>query len=796
VRPTPLEKLTIATDGEVMAGDVRKSSRPGLPRRGRLAGLRIPYWAGAVLAAMSAGASLALALVSPLASDGTNCITLVVIALLLMYGPRRLVLPKRTLRLLIWALTAALAAAAMNVVWELVTGHPPSHPWIGDAVAFPYVPFTVAALLLVPAGSQRTGYRARALADGIVASSCLWYLIVLAGNHLAGGAGHGGWDIAGFVVAAGDVCVVATALTVLARCSASMTPIVGGIAVGVTVLSVNDVWLVISGQNVYAARPVLMFQFGLMLLATAAVLRGPASDRAIDGFARLRWVLGSAPFLPLLVCIAVTVAIAADGGGLQENEVVPALFLVMALVARQYVGARDKQRLVDRLREREIGLQAALRRDTLTGLGNRLALTERLSAVLDDRRQWPVAVALLDLNEFKLINDNHGHAIGDQVLCQAAGRLASTVRDEDLVVRLGGDEFAVVGTRLHVADRDAFAARLVAAFATPIMVEPARFNVSVSVGIVLGQAPETPEMLLAHADAAMYQAKEDGRAVSQVRILEHDERSRIARNLSIREQIMHPELDQFHIHYQPIVELATGRTRGFEALLRWHHPDMGSISPEVFIPLAERAGSVAALGHHVLTTAAKDMARLGWRRPDERPFVSVNVSPRELVRDCFADSVLATLTTCGLTPDRLMLEVTEQAFTADLAPIEAALQRLSAAGVTIAIDDFGTGYSTLRYVRRLRPHTIKIDRSFIAGLSDDQAACKLVDAVHTMAEMLELRMAAEGIETEEQLRFLRAIGCEFGQGYLFSRAVPVDELESLLAEAHATPPPDRAIRPV
>jgi EAL domain-containing protein (putative c-di-GMP-specific phosphodiesterase class I) len=201
------------------------------------------------------------------------------------------------------------------------------------------------------------------------------------------------------------------------------------------------------------------------------------------------------------------------------------------------------------------------------------------------------------------------------------------------------------------------------------------------------------------------------------------------------------------------------------------------------------------LGRHVLMTAATDMARLGWRRPDERLFVSVNVSPRELVRDGFADSVLTTLNACGLPPEQLMLEVTEQAFTADLTPIVAALARLSGAGVTIAIDDFGTGYSTLRYVRRLRPGTIKIDRSFIVELPDDDAACRLVDAVHTMAEMLELRTAAEGIETEAQLRFLRGIGCQLGQGYLFSAAVPAEEMEPLLAEGDAASGADRAIRP-
>lgn len=762
-----------------MAVDVRKPSRSGLSSRGRVTGLRIPKWAGITLAALAAASSLALAPLSPLASDGINCITVVVIGLLLMRGPRRHSPLRRTLLLLLVALAAAFVSGAMNVACELVTGHAPHRPWLGDAVAFLYVPFTLAALLLVPPASHRTGYRARALADGILASSCLWYLIVIAGNHVLHG-GHIGWNLACLAAAAGDVCVVATALTVLSRCSVPMTPTVGGIALGVTVLSINDVWLALSGQDAYAIRPALMFQFGLLLLAAAAALPGSPADGAVRWLPRIRWALASAPFLPLLVCILATIMMVSRGEGLRRNEVVPALVLAMALVVRQYVGSRDRQRLVAALRERETVLEAALRRDALTGLGNRLALMERLSAVLDDRREWPVAVALLDLNDFKLINDNHGHAVGDQVLRESADRLASVVREDDLVVRLGGDEFAVVGTRILSRSRDGFARRLVDAFEEPISVGETQFRVSVSVGIVLGQAPETPGTLLAHADAAMYRAKEDTPAVSQVHILEPDERSRIVRHLSIREQIIHPALGQFHVHYQPIVELATGRTRGFEALLRWHHPDMGTIAPDVFIPLAERAGSIGALGHHVLTTAARDIARLAWRRRDEQLFVSVNVSPRELVAEPFADSVLATITACGLAPEQLMLEVTEQAFTSNLAPIEAAVRRLAAAGVTIAIDDFGTGYSTLRYVRRLQPRTMKIDRSFIAEAPRDEAACRLVDAVHTMGKTLELRIVAEGIETAEQLRFLQEIGCEFGQGYLFSPAVPAEEMERLL----------------
>ncbi len=409
---------------------------------------------------------------------------------------------------------------------------------------------------------------------------------------------------------------------------------------------------------------------------------------------------------------------------------------------------------------------------------------ERLGAVLPDRRAWPVAVALMDLNDFKLINDNHGHAVGDEILRQAAARLTGAVRAEDLVVRLGGDEFAIVATGFNEAHRDAFVARVLGAFDAPLEAAGERFTVTASVGIVLAEPSQTAGALLAHADAAMYRSKEDKQATSGVTFLQDAERRRVIRQLSIREQIASPNLDQFRVHYQPIVDLGTGRVRGLEALLRWTHPELGPIGPDVFIPLAEQAGSIAALGQFVLTTAATDLARMQWRERTDELFVSVNVSPRQLSRDGFAHEVLADLEACGVAPDQIVLEITEQSYASNLTPVEDALAELTAAGITIAIDDFGTGYSTLRYLQRLRPKVVKIDRSFIAELTTDPASRPLVSAVHTMGRSLGLRIVAEGIETPEQLHFLQGIGCELGQGYLFSPPQPVEEIPAILAAVY------------
>ncbi len=758
------------------------SSRPGLPPSAR----RTRAWALTVAGVVGGAGSLALALQGNDAAALVNCVTVVVIGALLAYGPRRHDPLRRTRRLLLAALGAAFTSGVMAVVYELVAGHAPAHPWAADGVALVYAPFTIAGLMLVPAGSQRTGYRVRAIADGLFAVASLWYLVAgLAGQHVGLRLGQGGGgETMALITAAGDVCVVATALTVLSRCSASVVITVGGIAGGLTAIAAGDTWLLLSGRSPYSATSVLLDQSGLLLLVLATALPALRGQRTLARLERIRWGVGAAPFLPLLVCIGMTVVIIVRGQGMPSQQVLPALLVAITLMARQYASSRDKQRLVNGLRERETRLESALRRDALTGLANRLALMERLTTVLPDRRQWPVAVALLDLNDFKLINDNHGHAVGDEILRQAAARLAGTVRGDDLVVRLGGDEFAVVATGFSEAYREAFVGRLLSAFDAPLEAGGERYTVAASVGIVLAEPSQTAGALLAHADAAMYRAKEDKQTTTGVTILQDAERLEVIRYLNIREQIASPDLSQFQVHYQPIVDLAEGRTRGFEALLRWTHPELGAISPEVFIPLAEQAGSISLLGQYVLTTAAADLSRLAWSHRKDRLFVSVNVSPRQLTRDGFAEEVLADIAACGLAPHQLTLEITEHSFASNLTPVEDTVAQLTEAGIAIAIDDFGMGYSTLRYLQRLRPKVLKVDRGFIAGLADDPDARRLVSAVHTMAQTLGLRVVAEGIETADQLDFLRAIDCELGQGYLFSAAVPASELSPLVQRSH------------
>ncbi len=729
-------------------------------------------------------ASLALAPLSPALTEVTHGLTVIAIGILLIWGPRRHEPLLRTRWLLVAALGAVLLSELITFGFQLISAHPPATPWAGDYIVFLYTPLTIAGLLLVPGTRAGTDHRMRALCDGLFAAGSLWFLVAAANTHVTTGLGHGRFDdLTALAIAAGDVCVVATALTVLSRCSVSVARTIAGIAAGITVIAINDIWLLVSRHSGYSLVSVMLVQIGLLLLVLTAALPPIRSPAARERTLKIRRGLEIVPFLPMVACVVVTLEAVSDGAGIPERQVLPAMLMAVALIVRQYLTSRERQQLVAELRQREVSLEAELRRDALTGLANRVAMMEHLATALTDPRRWPIAVAVLDLNDFKFINDNHGHVVGDEVLRSATQRLIDAVRDEDLIVRLGGDEFAVVSTRMAAEYREPFAQRLLGAFEVPLAVGENRYAVSASVGIVVGEPPQTAGELLAHADAAMYRAKDAKEPHSTVAFLDADERTQVMRHLLIREAIVRPDLAQFRVHYQPLVDLVTGRIVGFESLLRWQHPELGPVPPDVFIPLAERAGSVGALGDHVLSTTAADLGRIDWRHPDTDIRVGINVSPVQLTRPDFADTFLAQLEREGLPASRVTLEITEQAFARNLRPVEDAVASLALAGIHIAVDDFGTGYSTLRYLQRLRPSILKIDRSFVSGIDKSGESHQLVSAIATMALTLGLSVVAEGIETPEQLALLQEMGCQLGQGYLFSRAVPIGEAEALLEQA-------------
>jgi len=426
--------------------------------------------------------------------------------------------------------------------------------------------------------------------------------------------------------------------------------------------------------------------------------------------------------------------------------------------------------------------------DALTGLPNRARLMQRIDEELR-AGTGQFALMLIDLDDFKVINNSHGHTAGDLVLEKIGERLRDALRDGDLIGRLGGDEFAVV---LHGSADEVHrgAQRIAEHIARPVVLAGRTFLVSSSIGVVWVDQPdatETSGTLFSHADIALYDAKV--RDKGGIVFIHGVQRENAARQVHLREQIAQPKLDQFSLVYQPVVELATGRVRGVEALLRWTHPEFGCISPADFIPLAEHGGSIRKLGWHVITTATEQLAEWQAHAPHHRLGLGINVSVSQLDEPIFAERVLELIRRQGLSPDQIILELTEQALSRDFETAVSVVAQLRAAGVSVAVDDYGTGYSSLRYLHRFEADVVKIDRSFIAKLEGSEHTQKIVQSVVDMAASMDLQCIAEGIETPEQFQVVQELGCELGQGYLFARPMQPADIPALL-----DPPPAESQR--
>jgi diguanylate cyclase (GGDEF)-like protein/PAS domain S-box-containing protein len=419
--------------------------------------------------------------------------------------------------------------------------------------------------------------------------------------------------------------------------------------------------------------------------------------------------------------------------------------------------------------------------DRLTGLPNRSLLWEALREQLA-RPEPSVAVLFVDLDDFKLVNDSFGHETGDELLLAVADRLTDAVRPHDLVTRFGGDEFVVVCTDVRDGGQaERIARRLVDALAPAFTVAGREVSVSASMGLVLSTDPGLdPETVLRDADTALYQAKAAGKA----RWALFDERirqgvtTRLAMANGLRRAIEH---DQLEVHYQPIVDQVTGRAVGVEALLRWNDTEFGSVSPAVFVALAEEMGIIDRLGRWVLWSACRQFARWLADLGDQAPsYLSVNLSARQLAGTGVIEDVMQALESTGLAPRRLCLELTESVFMDQIEGALGQLRDLRSLGVRLAMDDFGTGYSSLSSLRRFPGEFLKIDRSFVAGLRTDPTAPAIVAAVVSLSEALGLSPVAEGVETEDDARLLQALGCRFAQGYLYARPMAAPEATAWL----------------
>jgi diguanylate cyclase (GGDEF)-like protein len=416
--------------------------------------------------------------------------------------------------------------------------------------------------------------------------------------------------------------------------------------------------------------------------------------------------------------------------------------------------------------------------DALTDLPNRLRLCEQLRQMLArSKRGVQLAVFCLDLDQFKDVNDALGHRVGDLLLQSVADRLRQCIRDADMVARLGGDEFAIVQVdATQPTDATSLASRLIEAINAPYELDSYQVVVGLSIGIAL--APNDgldPDQLLRNADMALYRAKADGRGLYRFFEPEMDARMQARRRLEIdlRKAIANSE---FELFYQPLVDMQTEHVTGFEALIRWHHPERGLVSPVDFIAVAEETGLIVPLGDWVLRQACAEAAT--WPSAVK---VAVNLSPIQFKNKNLLLSVVSALAASGLSPSRLELEITEAVLLQETDATLAILHELRGLGVRISMDDFGTGYSSLGYLRKFPFDKIKIDRSFIFDMSDHDDSLAIVRAVIAMGNSLGIATTAEGVETRGQFKQLKLEGCTEVQGYLFSPPKPAAELKGLLA---------------
>jgi diguanylate cyclase (GGDEF)-like protein/PAS domain S-box-containing protein len=424
--------------------------------------------------------------------------------------------------------------------------------------------------------------------------------------------------------------------------------------------------------------------------------------------------------------------------------------------------------------------------DSLTGLANRALFRDRLSHALAraKRHLRSVAILFLDLDDFKAVNDSLGHEAGDALLVGVAERLADCVRASDTVARLGGDEFAILiedGTGEEV---DEVANRVLEVLRAPLTVAEHEVFVRGSVGIAAADPDSaSAEDLLRDADAAMYQAKRTGGARAErfepglhVAALE-----RLALATDLRRAL---EREEFEVHYQPIVDLQTESIKGVEALVRWHHPERGMLSPLTFIPLAEETGLIGALGMWVLRAACYQVREWQKQQPRGEALLnmSVNLSAWQFHQSDLVDQVAAIIKEVDLDPSSLTLEITEGLLMQHGESVMDRLNALKALGVNLALDDFGTGYSSLSYLQRFPIDVLKIDKSFVDGMTQGAEPAALVRTIVALSESLQLRTVAEGIEQQHQVEHLRSLGCDRGQGYLWAKPLPAERLGQLLVE--------------
>jgi len=646
--------------------------------------------------------------------------------------------------------------------------------------------WVMSAFLRLPMGDRTPLGWARVLLDGAtvaVAGTLIFWYVVLSfaptGTDLATRATAGVVGVAGLLClvvigkAAGraDGPIDSFSLRLLA-----VAPMVA-VALAVLLIAGNDFFRLLLSV---LGSPLVAVSFAAAAYRQRAALQrpnvAPASAR------RRRSVYELMPFVAVVATAALFTTVSAQQMNRREQTVIIGAVLITALVvARQLIGLSDNRRMLSGLREQQAELERLAMTDPLTGLANRTRFTAALAERLAGHQA--ATVLLIDIDDFKMVNDTMGPAVGDQLLYQVAQRLRRTRSEVDLPARLGGDEFAVLLDIEEESSAEAAADRLIQALAEPFKVGEHLLLAHASVGVAIADSGETADEVLRNADIAMYAAKEGGKAAwarfeprMRQEVVNHARLGSELHNAIIRHELF--------LLYQPVFDIVTGRLHGAEALVRWKHPTRGFVSPGDFIPVAERSGLIVPLGSWVLREACEQLAR--WQREHGDgaiQAINVNVAVRQLRESGFVDEVATVLSETGLLPRNLVLEVTESSV-ADGRQVRETLHALHEMGVRLALDDFGTGSSSLSLLRAFPVDVLKLDKSFVDGIADgeDRGRLAVAAAVAQLAEYLQLSAVAEGIENETQLNRLREMGYRLGQGFFMAKPLPADEAGALMSE--------------
>jgi diguanylate cyclase (GGDEF)-like protein len=447
----------------------------------------------------------------------------------------------------------------------------------------------------------------------------------------------------------------------------------------------------------------------------------------------------------------------------------------------------EQERISVQLQESKDHFRHAAFHDALTRLPNRALLAENLKFVIErakNHEDYQFAVLFLDLDRFKNVNDSLGHSIGDQLLIAMARRLESCIRDVDMVARLGGDEFAILLDGIpSQAEATNMARRIQEKLMSPFNLSGHEVFTSTSIGIAVSSTGyDHPENMLRDADTAMYRAKAQGKACYEV--FDKGMHTHAVYVLQMENDLRRAiDREELRVYYQPIVSLENGNLAGFEALIRWQHPERGFINPADFIPLAEDTGLIVPLGLWILKRACQQLCKWQWQSPANRSlFMSVNLSGKQVAQPSLVSDIREILDETHVEARHLKLEITESAVMENAERAARILNRLKELGVQLSIDDFGTGYSSLSYLHRFPVNTLKIDRSFVGRIGEAAENIEIVRTVVSLAENMGMEVVAEGVETLSQLMQLRKLKCQYGQGYLFSRPVDAEMVDSWISK--------------